>query len=107
MTDPKNMPTERRTTLRPMIAADSGNQSGSPSPPRSGDAHPHLPRGIPQEIVAVGFAVLLLVLATTSQGAFAISRWAPLALFVLAALLGALLGRRHFGQVSRPVLVAL
>jgi hypothetical protein len=58
-------------------------------------------------MVAVGFAVLLLVLATTSQGAFAISRWAPLALFVLAALLGALLGRRHFGRVSRPVLVAL
>jgi hypothetical protein len=55
----------------------------------------------------VAFAVLLLVLATTSQGAFAISRWAPLALFILAALFGALVGRRRLGHVSRPVLVAL
>jgi hypothetical protein len=40
--------------------------------------------------------VLLLVLATTQQGAFAISRWAPLALFALALLLGALLVPRGF-----------
>jgi hypothetical protein len=61
-----------------------------------------------QATVAVAFAVLLLVLATTSQGAFAISRWAPLALFVLALLLGALV--RPAGGVisaSGPARVAL
>jgi tetratricopeptide (TPR) repeat protein len=57
--------------------------------------------------VVVGFAVLLLVLATTSQGAFAISRWAPLTLFILASLIGALLARRHMGLPSRPVAIAL
>lgn len=57
--------------------------------------------------MVVGFAVLLLVLATTSQGAFAISRWAPLTLFILAALIGALLARRHMGLPSRPVATAL
>jgi hypothetical protein len=51
---------------------------------------------IPQATLAVIFAVLLLVLATTQQGAFAISRWAPLALFALALLLGALVVPRGF-----------
>lgn len=53
-------------------------------------------RSISQPAIGVAFAVLLLVLATTSQGAFAISRWAPLALFVLALLLGALIARDRF-----------
>lgn len=66
----------------------------------------HGRNSIPQATIAVGFAVLLLVLATTSQGAFAISRWAPLTLFVLALLLGATIvpaGRAH----SRPRSVRL
>ena len=58
--------------------------------------------------IAVAFAVLLLVLATTSQGAFAISRWAPLALFVLALLLGAaLISRGTALPASRAARVAL
>ena len=39
-------------------------------------------------LVAIAFAVLLLMLATLSQGAFATDRWAPLALFTLAILIG-------------------
>ena len=62
---------------------------------------------IPQATIAVAFAVLLLVLATTSQGAFPISRWAPLTLFTLAALIGALLARGGVAFRSRPVYVAL
>jgi hypothetical protein len=46
--------------------------------------------GRPQALIAAAFAVLLLVLAITSQGAFAVSRWAPLGLFALAVLVGAL-----------------
>ena len=56
--------------------------------------------------VAVAFAVLLLILATTSQGAFTVSRWAPLALFALAVLLGALL-RGGLVARSRGVVIAL
>ena len=65
------------------------------------------PHGHPQATVAVAFVVLLLVLATTSQGAFAVSRWAPLALFALAILLGALLARDGFAFRPRSVVVAL
>jgi len=58
--------------------------------------------------MAVAFAVLLLVLATTSQGAFAISRWAPLTLFLLALLLGSLLVPRGIAlPASIPVRVML
>jgi hypothetical protein len=58
-------------------------------------------------MVSVAFSVILLVLATTSQGAFAISRWAPLTLFTLAVLIGALLARGRLAFNSRSVIVAL
>jgi hypothetical protein len=58
-------------------------------------------------IAPIGFTVLLLVLATTSQGAFAISRWAPLALFALALLIGVLVTRGGFALGTRHVRVAL
>lgn len=65
-------------------------------------------RGTPQATVSVAFALLLLALATTSQGAFAIGRWAPLALFVLALLFGTLLvARDRVLERSRAVWVAL
>ncbi len=51
--------------------------------------------------------VLLLVLATTSQGAFAIARWAPVALFALAVLLGVLLRRGSLVLRSYAARVAL
>ena len=104
------MPTKRRTTLVPMIPAEDGpateNRQSSEDHPPAPD-HPHRQHGIPQATIAVAFAVLLLVLATTSQGAFAISRWAPLTLFTLAALIGALLARGGIAFRSRPVYVAL
>jgi hypothetical protein len=67
--------------------------SGDEALPEGDRRHRH---SIPQATLAVTFAVLLLVLATTQQGAFAISRWAPLALFALALLLGALVVPRAF-----------
>ena len=96
------MPTKRRTTLVPMIAAEDGlateNRQSSEDHPPAPD-HPHRQHGIPQATIAVAFAVLLLVLATTSQGAYQISHWAPLALLMLAALIGALLA--HGGMAFR------
>ncbi len=62
---------------------------------------------ISQATVGIAFVVLLLVLATTSQGAFAISRWAPLALFALAILCGALLAGGGLAIHSRVIVVAL
>ncbi len=47
----------------------------------------------PEAGLAAGFAVLLLILTTSSQGAFAVNRWAPLALFALALLITALVTR--------------
>ena len=84
----------------------TGNRQSSEDHPPAPD-HPHRQHGIPQATIAVAFAVLLLVLATTSQGAFAISRWAPLTLFTLALLIGALLARGGIAFRSRPVYVAL
>jgi hypothetical protein len=102
------MPTKRRPTLAPMIPAKEGPATGDRQPfdeqPQMPGEHQHR---IPQATIAVAFAVLLLVLATTSQGAFAISRWAPLTLFTLAALIGALLARGGIAFRSRPVYVAL
>jgi len=102
------MPTKRRTTLAPMIPANEAPATQNPqvSEEHRAEQH-HRPHGIPQATIAVAFAVLLLVLATTSQGAFAISRWAPLALFALAALIGALLARGGIAFRSRPVYVTL
>ncbi|MGA2928666.1 MAG: O-antigen ligase family protein [Solirubrobacteraceae bacterium] len=78
----------------------------------AGAPAPHLDasgqHAIPQATVAVAFAVLLLVLATTSQGAFAVSRWAPLTLFALALLIGALFARVDAAlPASRAVRLAL
>jgi O-Antigen ligase len=102
------MPTKRRTTLAPIIPA---RDEAATENPQVSEVHhaenPHRPHGLPQATIAVAFAVLLLVLATTSQGAFAISRWAPLTLFTLAALIGALLARGGIAYRSRPVYVTL
>jgi O-antigen ligase len=59
--------------------------------------------------VAISFVILLLVLATTSQGAFTIGHWAPLALFVLAILIAALATGRAvvLSSASRIVLVSI
>ena len=65
------------------------------------------PIGTPQALIAAAFAVLLLVLATTSQGAFAVSRWAPLALFTLSVLIGALASRGRIVTRSVAVRIAL
>jgi hypothetical protein len=61
-------------------------------------------------VVAISFVILLLVLATTSQGAFSISHWAPLALFTLAILIGAWAARGRaaaFSTGSRVALVSI
>ncbi len=57
--------------------------------------------------LSVAFVVVLLLLATTSQGAFAISRWAPLALLALAVLIGALVARDRLAIRSRGAGIAL
>ncbi len=58
-------------------------------------------------IVAIALLVLLLVVTTTSQGAFATSRWTPMGLFALAVLLGLLLRRGAPVLRSNAVRVAL
>ncbi len=58
-------------------------------------------------MVAAAFLLLVLLLATTSQGAFATSRWAPLCLFALAVLTGSLVARGGLALRSRAVSVAL
>ena len=100
------MSTMRRTTRSVMLDPDGQDANGDrqvgssrPSPPR--------PDGLPQATIAIAFVVLLLVLATTSQGAFAVSRWAPLALFALAILIGALIARDGFALRSRAIAVML
>ena len=90
----EDMPQMRPTTPGAMVA-DSLPAARPGDPAVSGGSRRHR-HSIPQATLAVTFAVLLLVLATTQQGAFAISRWAPLALFALALLLGALLVPRAF-----------
>lgn len=59
--------------------------------------------------VAISFVILLLVLATTSQGAFTIGHWAPLALFVLAILIAALASARAIAlsRATQIVLVSI
>jgi hypothetical protein len=78
----------------------SGSAGGEISPGRP-------PLATPTSAVAVGFVVLLLLLATTSQGAFAVSRWAPLALLALAVLIGALITHGRVAIMSRATVVAL
>lgn len=57
--------------------------------------------------MGIGFVVLLLVLTTMSQGAFAVSRWAPLGLLILGLLVGAVLARGRLAVPTRSVGVAL
>lgn len=63
--------------------------------------------GGPRAAAPIALVVLLLVLATTSQGAFQVDRWAPLALFVLAVVLAAIVVGRGIAVRSRAVAVAL
>jgi hypothetical protein len=65
------------------------------------------PHGISQPTIAAACILLLLLLATTSQGAFAISRWAPLTLFALAVLIGSLIARGGLALRSRAIGIAL
>src|SRR5947209_16403480 len=89
----EDMP-QMRPIPQAMVADTSPTaRPGDEAVPEGDRRHRH---SIPQATLAVTFAVLLLVLATTQQGAFAISRWAPLALFALALLLGALVVPRAF-----------
>src|SRR5947209_15715868 len=61
----------------------------------------------PQATAAALFVVLLLVLSTTSQGAFAVSRWAPLALLTVAVVIGSVAVRRGVTVRSAPAKAAL
>ena len=99
------MSTMRRTTRAPILPptvppANDGRVDG----PRERTAPPGRSS---HASVAVAFVVLLLVLATTSQGAFAVSRWAPLDLFALAVLIGGLLAGGGLAIRSRAAIVAL
>ena len=91
------MSTTRRTTLSPMVSLSerAGEQDSQPN----GRHRPHEWGGGPRGIVPAAFVVVLLVVATSYEGAFAISRWGPLALLVLAVLLGALIAAR--GKLAR------
>jgi hypothetical protein len=87
--------------LPPGGQADAPNSGG-------GAREPPVSARNAQATVAVAFVLLLLVLATTSQGAFAISRWAPLALFALAVLIGAVAarGRLVFDSLAARLMLA-
>src|ERR1700722_19623926 len=100
------MSTMRRATRSLMLEPD-GRVANVEGETRSDGPSPPSPHGLPQATIAIAFVVLLLVLATTSQGAFAVSRWAPLALFALAILVGSLLARDGFALRSRSVVIAL
>lgn len=103
----EEMPQMRPTTRTTMLAASVPVANPEDRLAQDGLDHPHR-HFVPQATVPVIFAVLLLVLATTSQGAFAISSWAPLALFVLALLLGtALVPGVPMLPRSTPIRVAL
>src|SRR5689334_3176449 len=101
----------RRNELSAMLvqpaATDSPMATATETPPRASADSPATPAGDSHGIAPIGFTVLLLVLATTSQGAFAISRWAPLALFALALLIGVLVARGTFAVRSVAVRFAL
>src|SRR5579864_4553638 len=100
----EDMPQMRRATRSSMVTERTPVASPSVTGPAD-SPHRHAVSGA---TMAVAFAVLLLVLATTSQGAFAISRWAPLTLFLLALLLGSLLVPRGIAlPASIPVRVML
>jgi hypothetical protein len=99
------MSTMRRTTQAPIIdvvgVADADSESAPASQP------PDHPTTGSRAILATAFVLVLLVLATTSQGAYAISRWAPLTLLILAVLVGAGLARGGLVTRSRSAKVAI
>jgi hypothetical protein len=102
----------RATSSRILSPPGSNHEGGSASDPSAAPSpgSPALPLGAranAQASVAAAFVLLLLVLATTSQGAFAVDRWAPLALFALAVLIGALLARGSLAVPTVGVRVAL
>jgi hypothetical protein len=102
----------RATSSRILSPPGSNHEGGSASDPSAAPSpgSPALPPGAranAQASVAAAFVLLLLVLATTSQGAFAVDRWAPLALFALAVLIGALLARGSLAVPTVGVRVAL
>ncbi len=99
------MSTMRRATQVPILpptapAEKENSRPGSIGPPSGSE-------GNAQATVAAAFVLLLLILATTSQGAFAVSRWAPLALFALAILIGALIARGGLAFRSHAVRAVL
>lgn len=102
----EDMPQVRRATPSSMVAHPPTEVAvPAAAIDESGQGHP---RSRPQATMVVAFVVVLLVLATTSQGAFAVSRWAPLALFLLATLLGALcVPSQPVLALSRPARLAL
>jgi hypothetical protein len=87
-----------------MVPTDQVTEPGCES--RLGTGRSARPADTPAA-VAIAFVVGLLVLATTSQGAYAISRWAPLGLFVFAILLGAVVAGHRVAVRTRAMLIAL
>lgn len=98
------MSTMRRTTQAPII--DLSDPVENPDPRPDSPAPEGSPAGS-RATLAVAFVLVLLLLATTSQGAFAVSRWAPLTLLIVAVLIGALLARGGLAVRSRSALVAI
>jgi hypothetical protein len=99
------MSTTRRTMRAAMLpVAEQGAKPSAGGDQRLGTLGSQVGS---QSTIAILFIVLLLVLATTSQGAFQVSRWAPLSLFALAVLIGALLVRGTAAVVAWPARLAL
>lgn len=90
-----------------MLATRSPSADSSEKTTGSGQTADSEDRRISHGIAPIGFTVLLLVLATTSQGAYAISRWAPLALFAVALLVGVTVTHGRLAIASTPVKIAL
>src|SRR5947209_11701368 len=67
------MSMRRRTTLEMILPAASMPPGGVGEPEATVKPRSHERA---RAVIPMGFAILLLVLATTSQGAFATSRWA-------------------------------
>ncbi len=106
------MQTPRRT-MPASILAEVGS-AGAPPTAAAPNARSHTPptqgagaHRLPHGVVVVAFTIFLLVLATTSQGAFAVSRWAPLGLFSLAVLIGSQMARATAAAWSPALRVAL
>jgi hypothetical protein len=96
----------RRTTQEGIVAAPVQAAKAGASRTLLRPIRPER-HGVWQSAIPVAFVVLLLMLATTSQGAFAVSRWAPLALFALALLIGAFAARGRLAVRAGSIHVAL